>query len=198
MNFLAHAWLSFGDPEILVGNLVSDFIKGKKQYEFAPGIRKGIRLHRAIDEFTDTHPATKKMKSWFRPAYRLYSGPLSDIVYDHFLALDPNEFAREQDLKTFSGHTYRILDEHYSILPRGFQRIYPFMKSQDWLFHYREKWLIEKSFRGLERRAAFLEETGTAYKIFCENIPGMQGCYGDFFPQLKKFATHTFQQLQMG
>lgn len=63
MNFLAHAWLSFDVPEILAGNLISDFVKGKKKFEFASGIQKGIELHRNIDAFTDQHPATKDAKN---------------------------------------------------------------------------------------------------------------------------------------
>ena len=42
MNFLAHAWLSFDVPEILAGNLISDFVKGKKKFEFASGIQKEL------------------------------------------------------------------------------------------------------------------------------------------------------------
>jgi acyl carrier protein phosphodiesterase len=34
MNYLAHAYLSFNDPEILVGNMISDFVKGKKKFDF--------------------------------------------------------------------------------------------------------------------------------------------------------------------
>ena len=30
MNYLAHAYLSFGDPDVLTGNMISDFVKGKK------------------------------------------------------------------------------------------------------------------------------------------------------------------------
>lgn len=36
MNYLAHAYLSFNDPEILVGNLISDFVKGKKKFDYPP------------------------------------------------------------------------------------------------------------------------------------------------------------------
>ena len=56
MNFLAHAYLSFGQEEILVGNLVADFIKGKELRQFSEDIQIGILLHREIDSFTDTHP----------------------------------------------------------------------------------------------------------------------------------------------
>jgi acyl carrier protein phosphodiesterase len=34
MNYLAHACLSFGRPDILVGNMISDHIKGKKQFDY--------------------------------------------------------------------------------------------------------------------------------------------------------------------
>ena len=86
MNFLAHAQLSFHQPEILVGNMISDFVKGKKQYDFSPGIQQGIKLHRAIDQFTDTHPVTKELKQYFRLSYGLYAGVFTDVMYDYFLA----------------------------------------------------------------------------------------------------------------
>src|SRR5438552_2946814 len=92
MNYLAHAYLSYNEPEILVGNMISDFVKGKQKYGYPVMIQKGIQLHRDIDMFTDNHPATAKAKDFFRSAYRLYSGPLLDIIYDHFLANDHSLF----------------------------------------------------------------------------------------------------------
>jgi acyl carrier protein phosphodiesterase len=67
MNYLAHAWLSFNQPEILVGNMISDFVKGKKRFSFSERIQQGIMLHRSIDEFTDAHDATKKAKQFLKP-----------------------------------------------------------------------------------------------------------------------------------
>ena len=121
MNFLAHAHLSFNHPQILVGNMISDFVKGKKQYEYDAAIHKGIQLHRAIDNFTDTHVATQNIKLFFRPQYRLYSGAFTDVVYDHFLANDTSEFLTNDDLnqsvtlsldfsKEFNNKSYNIDD----------------------------------------------------------------------------------------
>ena len=72
--------------------MISDFVKGRDKFVFSGNIQKGIELHRHIDQFTDLHPATKKAMEVFRPYYRLYSGPIMDILYDHFLAKDPNLF----------------------------------------------------------------------------------------------------------
>src|SRR5688500_9069105 len=105
MNFLAHAYLSFNDADILAGNLISDYVKGKKQYDYSIMILNGIRLHRAIDDFTDSHAAVKKAKEVFRDPYRLYAGAFVDIAFDHFLAIDKNEFP-EGALELFSKDVY--------------------------------------------------------------------------------------------
>jgi len=64
MNYLAHAYLSFNVPSILVGNMISDFVKGSSKLGYPVSIQKGIMLHRDIDAFTDTHPATAKAKDF--------------------------------------------------------------------------------------------------------------------------------------
>ena len=60
MNYLAHACLSFGNEDILVGNMISDFIKGKKKFDYPVAIQNGIMLHRMIDTFTDAHAVTDR------------------------------------------------------------------------------------------------------------------------------------------
>src|SRR5215471_10788786 len=95
MNYLAHAYLSFQQPAILVGNMISDFVKGKKKFDFDDEIQKGIHLHRLIDEFTDEHAVTKEAKQVFKPYVGLYAGAFIDVAYDHFLANDENEFSKD-------------------------------------------------------------------------------------------------------
>jgi acyl carrier protein phosphodiesterase len=46
MNHLAHLFLSFGDPKIMVGNFIADSVKGKQFLSFAPEIQHGIILHK--------------------------------------------------------------------------------------------------------------------------------------------------------
>lgn len=195
MNYLAHAYLSFQQPEILVGNMISDFIKGKKQFDYPLPVQKGIKLHRAIDNFTDTHSATQELKSFFRPRYRLYSGAFADVVYDHFLANDLNEFSKETELKQFTIDSYKTLETHFELFPAPFKKMFPYMKEQDWLYNYRYKWAIEKSFWGLVRRSAYLTEGQIAFEIFNEHYVAMQTCYVAFFPSLKKFTSNHLDEL---
>src|ERR1044072_9620430 len=149
MNYLAHAFLSFHQPDILVGNMISDFVKGKKKFTYPPSIQKGIMLHRAIDEFTDFHPVTGRAKEFFRPIYRLYSAVFTDVMYDHFLATDITLFPDAAALSVFSEETYRVLLDCQNISPASFNRILPFMISHNWLYNYQFGEGIRKSFEGL-------------------------------------------------
>jgi acyl carrier protein phosphodiesterase len=135
MNFLAHAYLSFQDREILAGNLISDFVKGKKKFDYASRIQQGISLHRSIDEFTDRHAATRNARNYFKAEYGLYSGAFIDIVYDHFLANDQQAFPNESDLAAFAQSTYQQLDPPGENFPEPFKFMFMHMKKQDWLYH---------------------------------------------------------------
>lgn len=195
MNYLAHAFLSFNHPEILTGNTISDFVKGKKKYDYPVPIQRGIALHRMIDNFTDFHPATSIAKNFFHPYYRLYSGAFVDIVYDHFLALDKKQFEPYDGLESFSKIVYDKLDDQQSFFPVAFQRLYPYMKLQNWLYEYRLNEGIRKSFGGLVHRAAYLDESDVAFKIFTEHYDELSNCYQAFFPALKEYALQYLHNL---
>ena len=194
MNYLAHAYFSFNHAEILAGNMISDFVKGKTKYDYPPGIQKGIALHREIDAFTDAHEATKRAKEIFRPHYRLYSGAFIDVAYDYFLANDKTVFTDSSLLK-FSQTTYSMLDENSKWFPEKFAAMFPYMKSQNWLYNYKSPWGIEKSFGGLVRRANYLTESVTAFRLFTENIEWLQEQYNYFSDDIKQFAENRFIDL---
>lgn len=194
MNYLAHAALSFGNAEILTGNMISDFIKGKEKLTYPLPIQNGIMLHRMIDEFTDTHAITKQAKTYFRESAGPYAPVFVDVVYDHFLANDEHEFPGKS-LSQFSIETYKMLGKHESILPQRFNKILPFMISQDWLYNYRFEKGIENSFAGLFRRAKYLESDPRIFEAFKENYVALNHCYDLFYPQLKSFASNQFNKL---
>ena len=170
--------------------MISDFVKGKKKFNYSMGIQQGITLHRAIDEFTDSHPATKSARKFFQSYYGLYSAVFMDVVYDHFLACDQEEFS-DASLMQFSLSTYEILNAYEHIFPDKFRSIYPYMKEYNWLYNYRNRSGIRRSFEGIAYRALYMSEADTAYKLFNENYEALQDCYASFFPELKAFAFKT-------
>ena len=195
MNYLAHAYLSFGQEEILLGNMISDFVKGKKKFDFSSGIQKGIALHRSIDAFTDTHQATHDAKQYFRPAVGLYAGAFMDVVYDHFLANDRNEFADDNALLLFTQNTYASLEKNFAVFPERFQTMFPHMKQHNWLYNYQFNFGMEKSFGGLARRAKYLNDSMQVFEIFEKEYEYFKDYYQAFFPELKKYTQDQLQQI---
>jgi acyl carrier protein phosphodiesterase len=197
MNYLAHAYLSFGQPDLTVGNMISDYVKGKQILAFPASIREGILLHRSIDQYTDQHPATKAAKEIFRPDYRLYSAAFVDVVYDHFLARDQARFT-DGALMDFSLQTYAHLEPRAAFFPEPFARMFPYMKSQNWLYNYQFRWGIQNSFGGLVRRARFLEESDTAFRLFEAHIHTLQDCYEAFIADIERHARDRAAELRLG
>lgn len=183
MNFLAHAYLSFSHPETLVGNMMTDFICGKERYQYPKEIQNGIELHHRIDSFTDTHPATLRAKEYLRPATGRYCGVFMDVVYDHFLACDPDIFPVSA-LENFSVQTYKILDQNKQRLPEKFKRIYPYMKKQNWLLGYSTQQGIIHSFHNIYQRAQYLEKSDSGYQAFKQNYTRLEEAYQNFMPDM--------------
>jgi acyl carrier protein phosphodiesterase len=174
--------------------MISDFVKGKDRFVFSGNIQKGIVLHRMIDEFTDTHASTKKAMEVFRPYYRLYSAPIMDILFDYFIANDPTLFT-DASLKAFTQNIYRHLENNSTQLPSRFLYAFTYMKTEDWLYNYKYPEGIRKSLYGLGRRATYIKESETAYRLFLEHRDHLRTCYEDFFPDVKQFAKQKFDEL---
>lgn len=177
MNYLGHACLSFGDPEILTGNLIADHVKGRLALEqFPAGIKEGILIHRRIDEFTDIHPAVQRAKIWFREDYGLYAGAVLDTLFDHFIANDPVLFPSETALKAFTEDTYQKVATQEKYFPQQFANYFPHMRTHNWLLGYRNLQGVRRSLDGLNRRAKHMPDPEKAYNIFIGNYYQLGQC----------------------
>jgi acyl carrier protein phosphodiesterase len=192
MNYLAHAYLSYGEPSILVGNMIGDFVRGKSFNDLPDAVAKGIRMHRAIDQFTDHHAVTKKARSFFQQYYGRYSAVFMDVVYDHFLATDPVIFPGNT-LYDFTIQTYAILETQQKVFPPLFARLLPYMISQNWLWGYRSKEGISRSFAGITRRAKYLSSPHPPSLVLDTYYQDLNECYLEFFPALIRFSREYLQ-----
>ena len=189
MNYLGHAYLSFGDADLLVGNIAGDHVKGLLALEKYPArVKQGFLLHRKIDEFADNHPANRRAKLLFRTDFGLYAGAIVDTIYDHFLANDPKIFESEKALLAFTQSVYAQIDSRFDLLPPTFARYYPFMKEHNWLYHYRSVKGAERSLQGLARRATNMPPIEPAYITFISGYYNLNQCYFDFMDDMVKYA----------
>ena len=92
MNYLGHLILSGSDEKILLGNFLGDHVSNKMLYLYDVSIREGIKLHREIDLFTDSHPISRDLRAMLFDQYRHRSRVILDLFYDHFLAANFRDF----------------------------------------------------------------------------------------------------------
>lgn len=192
MNYLAHAYFSYQDPSVTVGQMIADFVKGKQLYTYPARIQQGIRMHRALDEFTDKHPATRRAKAIFQPECGAYGGVFMDVVYDHYLANDESRFSSGA-LERFTDAVYALLEEQHHLLPPVFQQVFTYMRTNNWLLHYREREGIFSSFSGIVRRAKYFKRPATVpFAVFEEHYLTLGDCYREFFPDAEAFMKNQF------
>jgi acyl carrier protein phosphodiesterase len=187
VNFLAHAYLSGSDPEVLFGNFVADGIKGTTAEAYPPGIKKGIVLHRAIDQYTDSHVVVKQSVSRLQPVFHKYAVVIVDIYFDHFLARYWQEYSQE-DLVDFSQKVYETLISRYRWLPPRTKRALPFMIAQNWLVGYANLRDLDRVFRGMSRRSRFDSGMEKAVGFLQLHYADFESDFRNFFPQLVAFC----------
>lgn len=195
MNFLAHAFLSFGQEEVLIGNFAADFIKGKEILQFEGNILSGILLHREIDTFTDSHPLVRAGQTYLRPRFRHYSSVITDIFFDYFLAKNWGKYS-SIPLETFVNQTYETIEKHQKNFPSRFQEMFFWMKSQNWLLNYREKEGIQRTLNGLTKRASFDSKMNEAPEVLLEKEAEFELIFFAFFRDLETFAFAKLLEIQ--
>jgi acyl carrier protein phosphodiesterase len=188
MNFLAHAYLSGDNKDILLGNFAGDFIKGRQAMgTLDPAMIRGVELHRAIDEFTDNHPIVHQSKERLRSAYRHYAGVIVDVFYDHFLAANWEQY-HDQSLEDFVANVYRTLEESMHIMPDGFTRMLPYMVKGNWLVGYRAVEGVHQALSGMARRTPYESKMEYASHDLKKHYDLFFDEFKRFFPALKEFV----------
>lgn len=194
MNFLAHAYLSFGQEEILVGNFIADFVRGKELENYPKKVQLGIQLHRAIDTYTDSHPLVKQVQSLLIPRFGHYSRVISDVFFDYFLAKNWKNYS-DTPLEQFSLDSYRTLSSSPYELPEAFLRMFHWMQAQNWLYAYREAAGIQAALDGLTRRARFDSKMNESTQVLWEKEEEIEAIFFAFFEDLETFASTTLAAL---
>lgn len=185
MNFLSHIYLSGDSTEILMGNFIGDFVKGRQVKNYPKGIQKGIMLHREIDFFTDNHPIVSLGKDKLRKSQGHYSGVVLDIFYDHFLAANWTNFS-SIPLRDFASATYLKLQGNLSLLPPKAQFMLPYMVRDNWLVSYKSIEGIKKACKGMAQRTKFKSNMGAATIQLKQHYNALEEEFNTFFPLLEK------------
>lgn len=191
MNYLAHVFVSHATPAAITGAILGDFVKGRTPLHWEPAVSAAIRLHRAVDRYTDQHPVVTASRSQISPARRRFAGILVDIFYDHFLARHWLRY-HSRPLPEFTRAVYAVLLPQRARFPERLQRILPGMAADDWLASYAEPAAVHAALNGIARRFRYPERAAvlnTAVAELERNYAALEEQFFAFIPELTVFAS---------
>ncbi len=194
MNFLAHIYLSFNDPQLALGNFMADSIRGRDYGHLPQRMQEGILLHRSIDTFTDTHPIPRKSSKRLHSGYSHYSRVIVDIYYDHFLAVHWNRYHPEP-LSAFVSEFYALLQEQREWLPAEVRRLMPHMIRDNWLVSYAHLEGIGRVLEGMNRRTGNKSGMQHAIHDLQEHYESFENEFEAFFEELIIFSRSKIELL---
>ncbi len=183
MNYLAHLYLAGNDDELLIGNFIADAVKGNKYLAYPERISKGILMHRAIDSFSDNNPVYLRSVHRLQPVYGKYSGIITDMFFDYFLADSWDKFSTIS-LEGFCKNTYKILVSYRDLMPEESRIILTYMSKGNWLLYYREKTHIRGALAGMAKRMKYYFPMDNAVDELEKNPTPYSEHFAAFFPLL--------------
>jgi acyl carrier protein phosphodiesterase len=158
-----------------------------------PALARGVRLHRAIDSYAESHPAFRASRQRVSAPRRRVAGIMVDMFYDHFLARHWADYQPDEPLADFTARQYALLAGLGADLPVRLARILPAMAADDWLASYREVTAIALA---LDRMAARLSRPNPlpgAGEELPANYAGFERDFRLFMGDARRFA-ETWRQ----
>ncbi|WP_221392253.1 ACP phosphodiesterase [Dyadobacter sp. NIV53] len=191
MNFLAHLLLSGDKSAVIMGNYVGDFVKGRltdeKTVNWNQEYVAGLKLHRHIDMFTDSHPVVREAKNKVAEVHGRIAGIIVDIYFDYFLAKYFNHFCSES-LLAYSDRMYTVIQKNEYLIPEAMIPMSRSMIRQDWLNSYATFEGIDLTFNRMSRRADFLVSIKDAGLELRKNEEFYFQKFRTFFPELQEIS----------
>lgn len=187
MNFLAHFHLAWPDTGLVVGGLEGDYVKGPLNGSLAPSIERGVKLHRAIDAYTDTHPIIARLRRDLPARLRRYAGILIDLSFDHYLSLHWSRYC-DSPLRDFSDEVYVVLADHEGELSEAARDMALRLVRHDVLNLYHEWDTVTASAKRIGQR---FRRDNPFLAIDRELAPSkalLEEAFLNFYPELQSFC----------
>ena len=194
MNFLAHFHLAWPDQGLVAGGLEGDYYKGPLRGELPSPIERGVKLHRAIDAYTDNHPLVQQLRRDLPQTLRRYAGILIDLSFDHYLSKHW-ELYSAIPLATFNTAVYDTLQQQAGDLSEGSRRMLARLVEYDILGLYGDWETVPASAARIgERFRRHNPLTGVGPELTPARDLLEQAFLG-FYPQLQSFCANQHQLL---
>ena len=185
MNWLAHVYLSEPDAAFRVGNLLPDWLPPQQLTGLPEDFQRGIAQHRRIDVFTDSHPMVRRSIQRFAPPFRRFGAVLTDVFYDHFLAMDwAKHSLGAPPLTDFVQEFYASVEPIRSSIPAEAWEVLEHMRAADWLGSYAETEGIELTLWRMSQRLRRPFALDAAVEVLEAQYDDFREDFEIFFPEL--------------
>lgn len=188
MNYLAHAYLSPAEPLVLMGNLWGDLLRPRDYSALPEPMLKGLRLHKAIDAFTDAHLAVDEMMELIRPFQGKYTPVVTDVLMDFMLSTYWQRY-HSDPIETFCEGTYMLVRKHLKWMPDHLHPRIQRMLDHEWLESCKNRYRMERTLVMLSRRASFENQIPDALIPYDLHQEKMDRLFEYFFEDLKRHVT---------
>ncbi|TWP23850.1 DUF479 domain-containing protein [Apibacter muscae] len=190
MNIVAHQFLSFNIPDIQIGNILGEVVRGKDYQNYPQSIATGILLHRHIDSFTDSHPIVKETTSIFHKSYGKFAPIITDVIYDYFLIKNWHLFYKEP-FYDFKNSCYNLVNSLEILVPKNLEVFLISLINDDWFDKYKSLEGIEWTLHNLTKRSKFkhlIQDMGYSIKEIYLQEKNIENQFLLFFPELEEYC----------
>jgi acyl carrier protein phosphodiesterase len=195
MNYLAHIHLAHVTNTSMLGNFFGDFVKGSDLSHLNEEHQLGVRLHRKIDTYTDSHDDVKALREMFPKSVRRMSGIVIDIYFDHLLCAHWSQFT-DPNLDKILDRFYTEVQQHPDAISERFQQVRQGLLNHRWLSDYQEARNCKRSFEQIERRLnkriLFADE---AAEFIALHDVELRERFLNFYPELIEFSQAKAREL---
>lgn len=148
---------------------------------------EGIRLHRAIDAFTDSHQSVGKSRRLLAGRFRHHSRIIVDVLYDHLL-IDQWALYEARPLDEFAEEIYTLLRARRETLSGPLHEAIPHLIRNRWLTRNRDLQGVERTLRFLSTRMKRPTSMEGATHEFVIHEAEFREHFDQFFPEVISFA----------
>lgn len=193
LNFLAHLHLGRHSEEFLLGSLLGDFVRGRISDDmFTAEIREGIRVHRAVDAFTDQELNWQRSRGRLSAERRRFAGIIVDVFYDHFLSQHWDLFSTGLSREAFIARSneallakvYLVRGPEYKVSRAVLRRV----AREDWLSGYHEVGGIASTLDRISQRSPRIGRIKGSGDELRAQYSEFESDFLAFYPIILKYA----------
>lgn len=184
MNYLAHLHIADHCQSNLLGNLLGDFVKGNPDTQLPTHISQGVRLHRFVDSYTDSHAMVAEAKALFPAGVRRFSGIALDMFWDHCLASRWEEFHAVPLARFCQQAQLQVGGDSSHSLPERFVTVSSAMWQGRWLESYQHIENIDYALQRMSHRSPRMGKLSECFPHIERNYQQLNETFSLFYPQV--------------